>query len=77
MGYYSDVALALTKNGVDKFKTALATSETSNAAKEQVSRLIGWANKHLIDDDGSESWYWKQIKWYQDWSDEFADVAFF
>lgn len=76
MGYYSDVALALTKRGKEQFMLALESAETSMAAKEQVPRLLGWADKHLVEDDGSESWYWKQIKWYTDWPEDFADVYF-
>lgn len=77
MGYRSDVALALTSKGVDHFKTMLDSDTTSPAAREQVPRLLGWADKHLVEDDGSESWYWELIKWYKYRPEDFADVDFF
>lgn len=76
MGYRSDVALALTKKGKEQLMRSLESEQTSIAAREQVPRLLGWADKHLTEDDGSESWYWDQIKWYTDWPDDFADIYF-
>ena len=60
-----------------KFKIEMAAEYTSDSAKEQVPRFLGWADKHLTEDDGSECWYWEQIKWYSDWPADFADVDFF
>ena len=42
MGYYSNVALCLTKNGIDQLKTALAEAEKNNPGNfAAIKMLIG------------------------------------
>ena len=42
MGYYSDVGLCLTKNGMDQLKTALAEAEKNNPDNfAAIKMLIG------------------------------------
>lgn len=71
MGYRSNVALALTKEAVQKLNVAItkADDEKSNAA----SQLLANPDKHLCDaDTGAELWSWNAVKWYAD----YPDVAF-
>ena len=44
MGYYSDVALCLTKNGMDQLKTALAEAEKPPPTTLQQSKCSSVAN---------------------------------
>lgn len=76
MGYRSDVALALTGKGVEQVRLALASPETSASAREQVTQLLDCAEKHHTEADGSEFWFWGQIKWYTNWPEDYAAVYF-
>ena len=54
MGYRSDVALALTKKGVEALKKAIAESENTKS-REAVTDFLEHSDKHLRDtSDGSE-----------------------
>ena len=61
MGYRSDVALVLTKTGVEQFKATLKSQEISKTTRQEVYRLLKWADKHLTKADGSECWYWSDV----------------
>lgn len=73
MGYYSDVALCLTKNGMDQLKTALAEAVKNNPDNfAAIKMLIGGEPSKIDDGSGSVVFLWEGEKWY----DEFDEVAF-
>ena len=73
MGYYSDVALCLTKNGMDQLKTALAEAERSNPVDfAAIKMLIGGEPSKIDESTGAVVFLWKGEKWYE----EFAEMAF-
>lgn len=76
MGYRSDVALALTKAGVETLNRKLDEDALNRVKKQHVKELISHAQKHFIDESGDESWYWEQIKWYTDWKDDYPEIHF-
>lgn len=62
MAYRSDVALVLTKSGVEQFKNALA--KVDNEIATDADALLNSADDHRIDEKtGAEMWYWEWIKW--------------
>ena len=73
MGYYSDVALCLTKNGMDQLKTALAEAEKNNPDNfAAIKMLIGGELSKIDEGSGSVVFLWEGEKW----QDEFDEVAF-
>ena len=73
MGYYSDVALCLTKNGMDQLKTALAEAEKNNHGNfAAIKMLIGGEPNKIDEGSGSVVFLWEGEKWY----DEFDEIAF-
>ncbi len=67
MGYYSDVALALSKHGSTLLKKRLGTV----VGDERI--MFDHADLHKVDAaTGQELWRWDSVKWYED----FPDVAF-
>ena len=73
MGYYSDVALCLTKNGMDQLKTALAEAEKNNPDNfAAIKMLIGGEPNKIDEGSGSVVFLWEGEKWY----DEFDEIAF-
>ena len=73
MGYYSDVALCLTKNGMDQLKTALAEAEKNNPDNFTAIKMLICGEPSKIDEgSGSVVFLWEGEKWY----DEFDEVAF-
>ena len=73
MGYYSDVALCLTKNGMDQLKTALAEAEKNNPDNfAAIKMLIGGEPNKIDEGSGSVVFLWEGEKWYE----EFAEMAF-
>ena len=73
MGYYSDVALCLTKNGMDQLKIALAEAERNNPDSfAAIKMLIGGEPSKIDEGSGSVVFLWEGEKWYE----EFAEMAF-
>lgn len=73
MGYRSDVALVLTKQGVDALKNEISKLDINSEERKCVAEFLANPDKHIADpSDGSELWYWEDIKWYSD----YLDVAF-
>ena len=73
MGYYSNVALCLTKNGMDQLKTALAEAEKNNPDNfAAIKMLIGGEPSKIDEGSGSVVFLWEGEKWY----DEFDEIAF-
>lgn len=73
MGYYSDVALCLTKNGMDQLKTALAEAERNNPDNfAAIKMLIGGEPSKIDESTESVVFLWEGEKWYE----EFAEVVF-
>ena len=73
MGYYSDVALCLTKNGMDQLKSALIQAERNNPENfAAIKMLIAGEPSKIDEGSGSVVFLWEGEKWY----DEFAEVAF-
>ena len=73
MGYYSDVALCLTKNGMDQLKTALAEAERNNPDSFAAIKILIAGEPSKIDEGtGAVVFLWKGEKWYE----EFAEMAF-
>jgi len=73
MGYYSDVALCLTKVGVEKLQKALAAAEQNDPERfEAIKGLMGRTPDRKDAETGAVAFMWGGLKWYAD----FADVAF-
>ncbi len=67
MGYYSDVAIALTKKAAALLKAKLT------ATQDAEKYLFDHPALHNIDDaTGEELWRWNYVKWY----DSYPDVDF-
>ena len=63
MGYRSDVALALTENGIKIFNQMLASSDA--VVQYDVSHLMAFAKQHRCDAaTKSECWLWHGVKWF-------------
>ena len=73
MGYYSDVALCLTKNGMGQLKSALVQAERNNPENfAAIKMLIGGEPSKIDEGSGSVVFLWEGEKWYED----FAEMAF-
>ena len=73
MGYYSDVALCLTKNGMGQLKSALVQAERNNPENfAAIKMLIGGEPSKIDEGSGSAVFLWEGEKWYA----EFDEVAF-
>ena len=73
MGYYSNVALCLTKNGMDQLKTVLAEAEKNNPDNfAAIKILIGDEPSRTDERTGAVVFLWEGEKWYE----EFAEMAF-
>ena len=73
MGYYSDVALCLTKNGMDQLKSALIQAERNNPENfAAIKMLIAGEPSKIDEGSGSVVFLWEGEKWYED----FAEMAF-
>lgn len=71
MGYRSDVALCLTRNGIETLVSEL--DKFSDETRQSVNELLEYPKNHFTDPDtGSKMWFWDYLKWYQD----YPDVAF-
>jgi len=77
MGYRSEVALALTSNGVNELHTQLASPVLDNHIRKEVKGLLDCADMHFIDQDSkAEVWHWNSIKWYLSDPEYYADIYF-
>lgn len=76
MGYYSDVCLALTRDGVDALKGKLASKDTTDKARSEVEELLAYADHHADADSGAECWKWSDVKWYDCDPEYFPEVDF-
>ena len=65
MGYYSDVLLVLSTQGIAKLSTYTKSISKNNTN----TYLINHTEKHLISSSGEELFYWKSVKWYEDFSE--------
>ena len=73
MGYYSDVDLCLTKNGMDQLKSALVQAERNNPENFAAIKMLIAGEPSKIDErTGAVVFLWKGEKWYE----EFAGMAF-
>ena len=73
MGYYSDVALCLTKNGMDQLKIALAEAERDKPdSLAAIKILIGDEPSRTDESTGAVVFLWEGERWY----DEFDEIAF-
>ena len=73
MGYYSDVALCLTKNGMDQLKIALAEAERDKPDSfAAIKILIGDEPSRTDESTGAVVFLWEGERWY----DEFDEIAF-
>lgn len=64
MGYYSDVALALTKDMADEFRKVAAEYDREHGISDVVDFLKN-ADEHYVDEkSGAECYFWKNEKWY-------------
>ena len=73
MGYYSDVALCLTKNGMDQLKSALVQAERNNPENfAAIKMLIAGEPSKIDEGSGSGVFLWEGEKLYA----EFDEVAF-
>ena len=72
MGYYSNVALALTAKGAQAMRTAINTLDTET--NMLVTDFIKYADSHAFDPDSrAEAYLWQDVKW----NDDFRDIDFF
>ena len=74
MGYRSDVGLALSKAGKEKLDAAIKArtdADPDNAETKDIVSFIG-GEPYRIDESGSVSFLWVDIKWYS----SYPEVAF-
>lgn len=77
MGYYSEVGLALTENGVKKLQERLGQMDADSSVKAEVLSLLEYADAHHADSESkAEVWHWKCIKWYTCEPTYFPDIDF-
>lgn len=77
MGYRSDVALALTENGIKIFNQKLASSDTADVVRYDVSHLLAYASQHKHDaETKSECWLWQGVKWFPGDPVYYRDIHF-
>lgn len=77
MGYYSDVALTLTKKGLKELQESLDAANITQKTKDEVKELFKYSQKHSLDSSsGSKMWYWDSIKWYDYEPEYFPEVDF-
>lgn len=76
MGYYSEVGLVLSRNGVEKLHNKLKPNNITEKTRKYVEILLQCTDEHTIDNKGDESWYWDGIKWYEDDPEHFPEVNF-
>lgn len=75
MGYYSEVAVALTQAGVAELQKRLGVADESIAA--EVNGLLQSADQHYVDADSqAEVWHWDFLKWYESEPDFYPDIYF-
>ena len=75
MGYYSDVALCLTRTGAAQLATAIeahVSNTTEDFASSAIKELVGGEPAHKDVDSGAVAFFWSGMKWYAD----FEGVAF-
>ncbi len=75
MGYYSDVALCLTKAGAAQLATVIEArvgSSPENFASSAIKDLLGGEPAHKDAATGAVAFCWSGMKWYAD----FEEVAF-
>ena len=66
MGYRSDAAVVLSKEGAAYLKSQISM----NGMKCGAEKLLAEADDHIVDPTtASELWYWEYIKWYNDYAD--------
>ena len=67
MGYRSNVALVLSKDGVKFFHARLTAPTMNNDLQVCIRNFLNHADTYYADDStGAEVWYWEWVKWYQD-----------
>ena len=77
MGYRSDAALALTEHGRNIFNQKLVSSDTTDAVRHDVSRLLAHASQHKCDaETKSECWLWHGVKWFTGDPACYRDIRF-
>lgn len=77
MGYYSDVALALTKVGVEALNKKLASIETGTTQQNTYSKFFDGAIKSFLDkESGAKAWLLTGIKWYADDTEYYPEANF-
>ena len=65
MGYYSEVGLALTHNGVNELHKRLELIKSDSDVVREVMTLLEYANQHYTDKEtNAEVWFWEFRKWY-------------
>lgn len=75
MGYYSDVALALTKAGVEALNKKLASIEYE--ISQPITQFLDGAIQTLLDEQSeAKAWLWVGIKWYIDDPEYYPEVDF-
>lgn len=66
MGYRSEAALCIDKNGKSALKVKL--DEANKETQKIVREFLAHSDKHLADSESSsELWFWDWIKWYSDY----------
>ena len=75
MGYYSDVALCLSKAGAEKLAAAIEArigNTPDDFGSNVIKALIGGEPVRKDEDTGTVAFCWSGVKWYSD----FEGVAF-
>lgn len=72
MGYRSEVAFCLHKNGRNVLNDML--EKTNSTTQELVKKFLNLSDTHITDTQtGSEIWFWEFVKWYPE---EYAEIGF-
>jgi len=77
MGYRSNVALVLSKDGVKFFHARLTAPTMNNDLQVCIRNFLNHANTYYVDDStGAEVWYWEWVKWYAGDTGAYAEINF-
>lgn len=77
MGYYSDIGLALTGNGIEEFHKRLDSINANSSLKQEVLSFMEYADRHHTDaDTKAQVWFWKCRKWHTNYPEYYPEADF-
>jgi hypothetical protein len=64
MGYYSQVALCLSKEAYVEFEKELAKLDPQLPTTQEIKEILETHPECTKEENGALFWYWSEIKWY-------------